>query len=103
TDQENEARLSFRHTVFLSGAGWRGAHVNDRLGIRIDTAPAGKRIEAADGTLLRLQKCPSDRVPVEQRADGGFVASLGPKVAVKKRIPIELGAAVDKGRDTAED
>ena len=76
--------------------------MNDRLGVRIDAAPSGQRIEAADRTLLRLEKCPSDTVPVEQLAEGELVASFGPKVAVKKRIPIELGAAVDKSRDTAE-
>ena len=65
TDRENEARLSFRHAV-LSGAGWRGdALMNDRLSIRVDAAPSGKRIEAADGTLLRLEKCPSDPVPIQ--------------------------------------
>src|SRR6516162_8712426 len=76
--------------------------MNDRLGVGIDAAPPGERIEAADGTLLRLEKCPSDPVPIQQLAEGDLIASCGHKIAVKKRIPVELGAAVDKGRDTAE-
>ena len=76
--------------------------MNDRLGIRVDTAPSGKHIKAADGTLLRLEKCPSDPIPIQQLAEGDLVASCGPKVAVKKRIPVELGAAVDKSRDAAK-
>src|SRR6516225_5205720 len=76
--------------------------MNDRLGIRVDTAPSGKHIKAADGTLLRLEKCPSDPIPIQQLAEGDLVASCGPKVAVKKRIPVELGAAVDKSWNTAE-
>jgi hypothetical protein len=76
--------------------------MNDRLGVGIDAAPFGQRIEAANRTLLRLEKCPSDAVPGEQCGKGGLVASFGHKVAVKKRIPIELGAAVDESRDAAE-
>ena len=97
TDRENETRLSFRHAV-LSGAGWRGdAHMNDRLSIRIDTAPSGKRIEASGRTLLRLEKRPRDTIPIQQLVEGDLIASCGPKIAVKKRIPVELGAAWDRG------
>jgi hypothetical protein len=72
--------------------------MNDRLGVRVDATPSGQRIEAADRTLLRFEKCPSDTVPVEQLAEGDLVASFGHKVAIKKRIPVKLGAAVDERR-----
>src|SRR6516162_2840310 len=80
----------------------RDPHVNDSLSIRVDPTPPRKGIEAADGALLRREKGPGDAVPGEQRGERGIVASFGCEVAVKKCIPVELGTAVDEGRDAAE-
>ena len=77
--------------------------MDDRLGVCIDAAPSGKRIKSADGTLPRFQKCPSDRVPVEQRAEGRLLVLSVFEAAVTKRVPIEFGTTVDKSGNAAKD
>jgi len=94
--------LPARCHLLLELLGCRGACMNDSLGVRIDAAPSGQRIETADGALLRLEKCPGNTVSVEQLAEGECVALFGLEVAGKKPIPIELGATVDEGGNAAK-
>jgi len=77
--------------------------VDDSQIVGIHAMPAREGVECPYSPLLRAEKGPCDRILLDKCGEGVLIASLRFEIARKKIIAVELGPAVDKGRNPAED